>query len=90
MRADEEQRNRIAEFKLENAATKEELTVRTACFKRKWRDHYYVEILRHSKGAGAKMQEWIERRAHYEKMFSNYEYEAEQQLISIAGSLIIG
>ena len=92
----EEQHNRVEEFTIENVATKEELTVRTAHFQYKVfnykADHYYVEIVRNPKGANTKMQEWIKERAHYEKKFNNHKWEdeAEQKLISLGPCLTFG
>ena len=57
--------NRADEFTFYNAATKEEFSVRNAHFikPRYVNIIYYVEIMRHPKGADAKMRDWIEKRA---------------------------
>ena len=58
----------VEEFNIHNAATNEQLTVRDAIFEApKGPGIHYVEILRHRKGEDAKIREWIEERAYYEK-----------------------
>ena len=68
-----EQHLRAEELTFENAATKEELTIRNAQFK--WLKHgidiHYVEILRNPMGAGAKMRGWIEKRGNLEKKYND-------------------
>jgi len=59
---------RTDEFNIENPATKEQLSIRNAIFKKpNGDDIHYVEVLRHPMDADAKMQEWIEKRAFYKK-----------------------
>ena len=62
---------RADELTLENAATKEELTVRNANFAwlKQGYDIHYVEIMRNP--IGAEMREWIEKRTYYENDFNN-------------------
>lgn len=71
---------------LQNATTKEQLTIRDAMFKipKQFERIRYVEILRHPIGAEAKLREWIEQRAYYEKI---YQGETEK-IIWIAWSTI--
>ena len=58
------------EFKIENAATNEELTVSNAIFTPRYGDGInFVEILRHPAGADTKMREWLKKRAYFEKQF---------------------
>ena len=73
---------RVGEFTFENAATKEELTVRDAIFKNPLNgaDVHYVELLRHPIGADAIMREWIAKRAYYEKQYSSHVDENNKEI----------
>ena len=81
---------------MENATTKEELTVRNACFKNPAVEFeidiqhmeqtlieniHYVEILRHPRGADVKMREWVKQMAYHEKKYT----EEANQVITIGG-----
>jgi len=69
-----EQHIRVEEFNIDNAATNEQLTVRNAMFKMhpvSSNSIHYVEILRHPKGADAKMRDWVKGRAYYEKKYKD-------------------
>ena len=68
-----EQHLRADESTIENATTKEQLTVRNGIFKWLWTGIHYVEILRNPIGADAKMLEWIKERAYYEKKFNGHD-----------------
>ena len=64
---------RPAEFTIQNAATKEQLTLRNAEIETKANDgifYYYVEVLRHPIGAEAKMREWVKEWAYYELLWN--------------------
>ena len=81
---------RVEEFNLENATTSEQLTLRNGHFKKAINGKIlfnYVEIMRHPKGANAKMREWLMQRAYYEKKYNKDN--KEMQVISI-GWLNIG
>ena len=76
----------VEEITIENATTKEQLTIRNAIFKKPNEDEvHYAEILRHPTGAN---QEWIGYRAYYERMYND---EGEDpQVICIESELTIG
>ena len=77
--------HRADEFNLDNATTNEQLTVRNGHFKKpKYGDIlHYVEIMRHPKGANAKMRDWLKQRAYYEKKYQEGNKDDEKQVISL-------
>ena len=94
-----EQHNRVEEFTIENAITKEKLTVRND--QAEWpelhgygSDLHYVKIMRNPMGADARMQEWIEERAYYQQEHNNQYYgtltEQQQPMICVGPWLTIG
>ena len=73
---------------MENAATNEQLGVRNAILelpeteKHQGLDIHYVEIVRHPAGADAKIRDWIEKRAYFEKIYTENVEEEQQIMIS--------
>ena len=71
---------RVEKFTIDNAATNEQLTVRNAMFKMhptSSNSIHYVEIVRHPRGAEAKMRDWVKGRAYYK---NNYKDDDDEEL----------
>ena len=79
----DKQHLRADEPPIQNAATKEQLSIRNAIFKKPGNEGeiQYVEIVRHPAGADVNMREWIKKRAYFVKKYKNHPTDGDEDQV---------